>query len=172
MFIANISPKNQTNTKYNWDGPECSFWVGFHGVCFQGCQRWDLVLKMLSLFWAISLASQTLNSVQATVHKTQFLNVEKHCGLCLVRKGKCHSSCLSFLQPEMLSRRHDIEIPPLAPCGERNLIFSLSSICSLQYMFLSISPGGLGRQKGCYPDLSLCKQGTASCKRTHMWCFS
>lgn len=44
---------------------------------------------------------------------------------------------------------------PLAPFGESNLVFSLSSICSLQYMFLSISPGGPRRQKECYPDLSL-----------------
>lgn len=127
-----------------------------------------MALKMLSSFQAISLTSLTLDSVQATVHKNQFLSVEKHCGLCLVRKRKCHSSCLSFPQPEMMSRRHDKEMPPLAPFGERNLIFSLSSICSLQYMFLSISPGGPGRQKGCYPDLSLFEQGTASCKRTHM----
>lgn len=62
--------------------------------------------------------------------------------------------CL-FPQLEMMSRRHDKEMPPLAPFGECNLISSLSSIFSLQYMFLSISPGGLGRQKGCYPDLSV-----------------
>lgn len=164
--------KKQTNIKCSWDGLECRFWVGFHRVWFQGFQRWNSALKMLSLFWAISLASLTLNSVQATVRKNQFLTVEKHCGLCLIRKGKCHSSCLSFPQPEMMSRRHDKEMTPLAPFGESNLVFSLSSICSLQYMFLSISLGGLGRQKGCYPDLSLFKQGTASCKRTHMGCLS
>lgn len=61
---------------------------------------------------------------------------------------------------------------PLAPFKESNLVFPWSSICSLQYTFLSISPGGPGRQKGCYPDLTLFKQGIANCKRTHMWCLS
>lgn len=171
MFTANLSPKiqktNQHKMQLRWAGVQILSWLPWCLV-----PRWNSALKMLSLFWAISLASLTLNSVQATVHKNQFLTVEKHCGLRLIRKGKCHSSCLSFPQPEMMSRRHDKEMTPLAPFGESNLVFSLSSICSLQYMFLSISLGGLGRQKGCYPDLSLFKQGTASCKRTHMWCLS
>lgn len=89
-----------------------------------------------------------------------------------IRKGKCHPSSLSFPQPEMASRRHDKEMTPLAPFWESNLVFHFGSICSLQYVFLSISPGGLRRQKGCYPDLSLFKQLTVNCKRTHMGCLT
>lgn len=89
-----------------------------------------------------------------------------------IRKGKCHPSSLSFPQPKMASRRRDKGMTPLAPFWESSLVFYFGSICSLQYMFLSISPGGLQRQKGCYPDLSLFKQLTANCKRTHMGCLT
>jgi len=62
--------------------------------------------------------------------------------------GKCHSSSLSFPQPETVSRRSDKEMTPLTLFGESNLVFALSSSCSLQYAFLSIGPGALGDGRG------------------------